>query len=128
MVSLAVLSDWLDKTRLLVATDEEGRTKARLELPLDDFVRIDANQACVSHSGRTQGGLIGATNAAMLDWLDQRSPHLIGEDGRVNLGTLPVGRRIQWGDARNLIVRLVEYAFAREAFVRDLRARNPLAP
>lgn len=74
------------------------------------------------HNGRMRGGVKGATKAAMIGWLQNESPHLLDSEGNVDLGSLPVDRRLTWRDSRRLVVRCVEYGFAREAFMRALAA------
>ncbi len=105
---------------LLIATDRDGRTGNALQLALDDFVVFGGRNAHIFHNGRMRGGVQGATKQAMLDWLGQEARHLLDDDDRVRLGTLPVDRRIEWSDVRELVVRCTEYAFAREAFMRKL--------
>ena len=118
LVSLAVKGAWNGKTMLMVATDQQGRTGNVLQLSLDDFVALEGNRARIFHNGRMRGGVKGASKAAMIDWLRNEAPHLLDGEGNVDLGVLPVGRRQNWRDARRLVLRCVEYGFAREAFMR----------
>ena len=120
LVSLAVKGAWNGKTMLMVATDQQGRTGNVLQLSLDDFVVLEGNKARIFHNGRMRGGVKGASMAAMIDWLRNEAPQLLDDEGNVDLGFLPVGRRQNWRDARRPILRCVEYGFAREAFMRAL--------
>ena len=120
LVSVAVMAAWNDKSMLLIGTDQKGRTANALQLALDEFMVLGQNEARMTHNGRMRGGVKCATKAAMLDWLEDEAPHLLDADGVVDLGVLPVGRRLRWSHLRCLVVRCTEYALAREEFMRRL--------
>ena len=133
MVGLALLAAWNGKSTLLLTTDQPGRTAAVLELALDDFVDPSGNPARLHHNGRMRGGVKGATMEAMLDWIADHAPHLLGAGDpgapprrrrHVDLGVLPLDGRLEWGDIRDLVIRCAEYGFAREAFMADLTKSN----
>lgn len=121
LVSVAVMGmSENGKTMLLVGTDQNGRTGNALQLALDDFVNLEGDEARIHHNGRMRGGVTGASNAAMIAHLRSEAPHLLGQEGNVDLGALPMNRRLEWPDARRLIFRCAEYALARESFMHGL--------
>lgn len=120
LVSVSVMASSKGKSMLLTALDQDDRTANRLQLELDRFVVVKGHKARVFHNGRLNGGLLGGTNQAMIEWLQHQAPHLLDDVGRVHLGVLPMDRGMKWSDVRPLVVRCAEYALARDAFKRHL--------
>jgi hypothetical protein len=110
------------KTSLVVAVSDGRRHHNSLQLWVEKYWCQSADFIEVIHDGRLASGRGGAVpRSVVFASVARRAPTLV-RDGNVYLGRFSARRRIDWMQARDLLLRLARYALVRDQ-VRD-RARR----
>lgn len=104
-------------TALLVSVDDyDYSVHNSLQMSIDDSVSIDSGQIHYYHNGSMTVGNKGAVKRdVILSHLTEHFPaELPVTDRGVFLGSLPLGGKIDWPEAKAFIIRLILYANVRD--------------
>lgn len=108
-------------TILLVAIDTFDKRHNSLQLNLDKYTKIKGNKYTVWHDGTLTIGKRGAAKKKeVIDYIRNKNPSMINQNGTITLGTFDGDKEIVWScdSSKQFIKNLIKYAVLRDEFRR----------
>ena len=106
-------------TMLAVAVDDFQKSHMSLQLRLDKYTRLEAGKAVIWHDGTLTAGKRGSVKRqSVLDYVFEKAPHLLNDQGVLVLGEFDLTQEIRSKQAALLtfLDNVVLYAVLRDEF------------
>ncbi|KAB2952906.1 type I restriction enzyme HsdR N-terminal domain-containing protein [Heliorestis acidaminivorans] len=115
------------QTVLFVAIDDFEKSHASLHLSIDRHVEVNGHKYKIYHDGSLTAGRLGrAKNRDVIEYVKKHAPWLLDIENRIYLGEIDNSKeiRINNGDIKKFLGRIIEYSFIRDDFRKSMIKKN----